>query len=908
MALPAGTRLGPYEVVAPLGAGGMGEVYRARDTRLGRDVAIKVLPDEVTADPARLRRFEQEARATAALNHPNILAVHDIGHEGDRAYIVAELLSGRTLREMLTSETLTLPRVVDLASQIADGLAAAHGRTIVHRDLKPENIFVTEDGRAKILDFGLAKTVEPAEDAAFVPTRLGTAPYTVLGTAGYMAPEQARAQPVDHRADLFAFGAVLYEMVTGRHAFGGATPLDRITAIVREAPAPVVSTLARPIPPALVRIIDRCLEKSPTARFQSTADLAFALKSVSQADATTSGVATPNSSGAVRPQSTWLPWTIAALAVLISVLVWALSRTPPPPGPPQNPEPVGPLPYHMKIIDPPDGLVFAEFVAGTILGVSPDGQRLFFNASPQGLVKNQLWLNSAQYGTSQPLDIEGQQAFWSHDGVSIGFFQDGKLKRIDLGTAPLVDLRTATARDICAMPENVGQNISIGATWSKSGVILLGSGLGSGPSGNRVIRKVEVGQSGCKVLPVTELDAGHLRHTHPFFLPDDRFLYQSEPTGQIWLGSLDGRPPKPLNVRADSKALYAPGWLLYVLEGTLYAHQFDLEAAEIRGNAVPLARDVRTDPRTRRSAFSVSSNGVLVYRTGEADRQGTLAWSDAGGERPVPNSQKLYRDLAFLDDLHVMAVVSEGSRSETDIWSINLETGVPSRLTTDSAADGSPVVSFDRKQLAFHTNRNKLASIFKRPLTDAGSDQTWDRVQCNGGYATPSDWTENWFIYMCHRGQDIDLWKMRNDGSDPKPYLTTPARESLGRLSPDQRWMVYQSDGAIYVNSFPEATQPIAVSGEPGTDPHWHTNGTQITYVKTGRLGPVMAVFVKLNAAGLLEPGQPRELPWEAGNGAPIAISPDLTKAVVTKPVAGRPQDQKLNLYPNWLLRLGSGK
>jgi Tol biopolymer transport system component len=558
----------------------------------------------------------------------------------------------------------------------------------------------------------------------------------------------------------------------------------------------------------------------------------------------------------------------------------------------------------MKIIDPPDGWVFAEYVAGTILGVSPDGQRMFFNVSPQGVVKNQLWLYSAQYGTSQPLGIEGQQAFWSHDGRSIGFFQDGKLKRIDLGTAPLVDLRTAPVRDICAIPENIGQNISVGATWSKSGVILIGSG----PSVPRGIHKVEADQNGCKVLPVTKLDPGHIRHTHPFFLPDDRFLYQSEPDGRIWLGSLDGRPATPLNVRADSKALYAPGWLLYVLEGTLYAQQLDLEPAAIRGNAVALVPGVRTDDRTRRSAFSVSSNGVLVYRTGEADRQGTLVWSVAGVESPVPSSPKRYRDLTFLDDRRVIAVVSEGSRNQADIWSINLETGVGQPLTRNLAVDGSPVVSFDGKALAYYSKRNKSLSIFKRPLTDAGTDQIWDKIQCDGGYATPSDWRENWFIYVCHRGQDSDLWKMRTDGSDPQPYLDTPARESFGRLSPDEKWMVYQSDGAIYANSFPQPTQPIAVSGEGGTDPHWHSNGTQITYLKQGRLGPVMVVAAKLDPGGLLELGQPRELPWAAGSGSPIAISPDLNKAVVTKPLAGSPQDQTLNLYPNWLLILSPGK
>ena len=279
MTVGPGTRLGPYSVIAAIGSGGMGQVYRAHDDRLGRDVAIKVLPPEVAADADRLRRFEQEARAAAALNHSNILALYDIGSEHGVSFIVTELLDGRTLRELLAEERPATARVIDLAAQIADGLAAAHGRNLVHRDIKPENIFVTTDGHAKILDFGLAKVVEPSGE---VPTRAATAPHTVLGTAGYMAPEQVRGQPLDHRADIFAFGSVLYEMLTGRRAFTGDSVPDTMSAILREAPATIVSTADRPLPPSLLRIVDRCLEKAPAARFQSTTDLAFALKNLSQ--------------------------------------------------------------------------------------------------------------------------------------------------------------------------------------------------------------------------------------------------------------------------------------------------------------------------------------------------------------------------------------------------------------------------------------------------------------------------------------------------------------------------------------------------------------------------------------------------------------------------------------------------
>jgi serine/threonine protein kinase len=365
MSLDVGTRLGPYEIVGRLGAGGMGEVYRARDPRLGRDVAIKVLPVEVSSDPDRLRRFEQEARAVAALNHANILAVHDIGSDRGVSFIVTELLEGRSLRQLLTEERLAVSRVIDLAAQIADGLAAAHGRGLMHRDIKPENLHVTEDGRAKILDFGLAKTIDGTSTAIEAPTQAGTAPFTVLGTAGYMAPEQVRGQAVDHRADIFAFGAVLYEMVTSRRAFAGSTVADTMSAILREPPSPVLSTPDRPLPPALLRIVDRCLDKAAAGRFQSTTDLAFALKSLSQAD---SG-ALPPAAAAPQPERSLLhsravPWTIALLSAAIALVTW-LSRPPP-----EISSPVAS--GFMFTIDPP---------AGTSFGVNPFRRRLALDRS-----------------------------------------------------------------------------------------------------------------------------------------------------------------------------------------------------------------------------------------------------------------------------------------------------------------------------------------------------------------------------------------------------------------------------------------------------------------------------------------------------------------------------------------------
>ena len=368
MSLAPGTRLGPYELVAVIGAGGMGAVYRARDTRLHRDVAVKVLPPEVSSDADRLRRFEEEARAAASLNHSNILALYDIGTDNGVSYIVTELLDGRTLGHLIADERLATSRVINLAAQIADGLAAAHGRNIVHRDLKPENVFVTTDGRAKLLDFGLAKIVGPG-DALEGPTRSATAPNVVLGTAGYMAPEQLRGLAVDHRTDIFTFGAVVYEMLTGRRAFVGDTALDSMTAILREAPAAIVSTPDRPVPPSLLRIVDRCLEKAPAARFQSTTDLAFALKALSQSESVT--LPFPRDPALASTKWRWrqaVPWGLTAALAAALVLMWQ----------PWRPAPAVFVDDAIVrfTIGPPAGMRFGLSAVSPFPAISPDGQQL----------------------------------------------------------------------------------------------------------------------------------------------------------------------------------------------------------------------------------------------------------------------------------------------------------------------------------------------------------------------------------------------------------------------------------------------------------------------------------------------------------------------------------------------------
>src|SRR6266542_3307226 len=448
MSIAAATRLGPYEIIAPVGAGGMGEVYRARDTRLGRDVAVKVLPSSYADNKERLQRFEQEACAAGALNHPNILIVHDIGSHDDAPYVVSELLEGETLRQRTTGAALAQRRVVDYALQIAHGLAAAHDKGIVHRDLKPENLFVTKDGRIKILDFGLAKLTGAADSGqsqSDIPTRrVDTDPGKVMGTVGYMSPEQVRGRPADHRSDIFSLGAILYEMLTGKRAFRGESAVETMIAILKEDPTELSQTNQNVAPP-LERVVDHCLEKNPEERFQSARDLAFALEALSgSTSVSTQTVTIP----ALAPE--WIRshaltgWIIAAVAILLAITFAFLYFR----------QPTSTTGRVMRAsILPPEGSSTLSSVA-----VSPDGTRVVFVAQIQG--KFILWIRAIDGGEDRSLPGTEMAGFpfWSPDSRFIGFFTtDGKLKRVEATGGPV--------QTLCDAPRGRG------GTWNRDGVI-----------------------------------------------------------------------------------------------------------------------------------------------------------------------------------------------------------------------------------------------------------------------------------------------------------------------------------------------------------------------------------------------------------------------------------------------------
>src|SRR5262245_7831758 len=620
MPLGPGTRLGPYEIVAPIGAGGMGEVYKARDPRLGRDVAIKVLPATLSADAERLQRFEQEARAAAALNHSNSLGVHDLGQHDGAPYIVSELLEGETLRERLSGGALPVRKAVEYAIQICHGLAAAHDEGIVHRDLKPENIFLTSDGRVKILDFGLAKLAQAEPALATVSALPTTPPHTlpglVLGTIGYMSPEQVRGLVADHRSDIFAFGATLYEMLSGKRAFSGDTAMDAMTAILKEDPADIPPA-ERPIPPALVRVVERCLEKSPAGRFQTATDLAFALENAGQSSTSTTVSTAVTGVRVLRPS--WLLVLTAALvaAVATGVTVWVMS------GGRSNASPQPPIRF---AIDPPPGISFGQSgqIGRPIVALSPDGSLLAY--TPGGRPNSWLSLRRLDQLADRRIDgTEGAYApFFSPDGQWIGFFTaDGKLKKMSVNGGTVATIADTTA--------------GVGATWAADDTIIFA------PSFNTGLFRVSA--AGGRPQPWTSVDRAKKESSHgwPQMLPDgDTVIFTiedaSKPFDDARIVAQSIRTgERRLLIDGGSFGRYVPtGHLLYARSNALFAVRFDLRRLSVTGPPVEVMSGVAFDLGAGSSQFATSETGRLAFlpvvvdqkprtRILRVDRRGTPA-------------------------------------------------------------------------------------------------------------------------------------------------------------------------------------------------------------------------------------------------------------------------------------------
>lgn len=827
MPIVEGTRLGPYEVLSPVGAGGMGEVYRARDTRLGRDVAIKVLPANCSADPDRLQRFKQEACSAGALNHPNILSIYDIGAHEDAPYIVSELLDGETLRNRLIGTNLPQRRVVDYALQIAHGLAAAHEKGIVHRDLKPDNIFITKDGRVKILDFGLAKLTQRDgnESQTDVPTRrVDTDPGVVLGTVGYMSPEQVRGQTVDHRSDIFSFGAILYEMLSGQRAFHGESTADTMSAILKEEP-PDLSSTNHNVSPTLERLVDHCLEKNPAERFHSARDLAFALEAMSGSIATSSQ--TVSATAFPPPRLTrreLVAWLLSSLFLLVALsLTYLYFRS----TPPNKKE------LTRFYVDPPEKMSFNGST------VSPDSRNLLFEVNaPDG--KRQIWIRPLDSLAARPIPgtEDGGQAFWSPDSRFIGFFASGKLKKVDVSSGA-----TQVLADV---------QQSRGGTWNREGVIVFAAAFGGG--------LFRVPAAGGPSTPMTTVDSsGNPRGQYwPQFLPDGHhFIYlargsKREENG-IYIGSLDSTESKLL-MHTNAAAVYAhPGYLLFLGESigqfsSLMAQPFDVKNLQLSGEPTLVDQDVAYNPSNGRVFFCVSDKGVLVYRTGFVVNRQLTWFSRTGKQLGTLGPPDFILGPSLSPDEKRLAILRADLSKGTDIWLVDVARGTNSRFTFDPPIEGNPIWSPDGTRIVFSSNRAGVYDLYWKPSNGAGNEELL--LKSNASKYV-SDWSSDgrFILYQeANAKTQMDLWALPLfDDKKPIALEQSGFIEGQGKFSPDGHWIAYVSNelgnNQVYVRNFPPSGGKWMVSINFGVQPRWRNDGKELFYIGPGN--KLMAVQVK---------------------------------------------------------------
>jgi eukaryotic-like serine/threonine-protein kinase len=813
MTLSAGTKLGPYEIVAPAGAGGMGEVYRARDLRLNRAVAIKVLPAAFTRDPERLRRFKQEAQAVAALNHSNILAVHDFGEHEGVTYMVTEFLEGETLRERLRAGAIPKRKAADFAQQIACGLASVHTKGIVHRDLKPENVFVTHDGRVKILDFGLAKLTpsDQAPDAETIAWQ--TEPGVMLGTVGYMSPEQVRGQAADHRSDLFSLGVVLYEMLSGKRAFQKPTPPETLAAILNEDP-PDLSQAVPDCSPGMQRIVQRCLEKNVEQRFQSASDLAFALGAMSDSSA--------SSKVNVEAARTrvWWPWVRAAVefALLGAVIALLFVR--------HTSQNSGSR-VEASILPPPGEGFWANLTQP--VAVSPDGKFLAMIAMRNG--QTQLWLRRLDSDEAQPISGSdgATNPFWSPDSRYVGFFASLKLKKVDISGGKV--------SDICATGI-----FGMGGSWSPRGVIVFGSFA-------QALRRVSDAGGTPEPIPGITLSSDALGQYWPVFLPDGKhILYlewryarqDSHDDNSVWVGSLDGDKARRLPLNMTS-AQYSNGYLLFSRDGDLLAQKFDPARFELSGPVLPVARNVQFDVFLDDPFFTVSTNGILVYGSTGTGVNSEMTWLDRNGNPlGVLGDPEHFLRQAVSPDGNRVAVGVEHSGSGDVIWIYDVDRGTRVPLYPgDSGPDMySPRWSPDGKWVAYRILLGKASGVFVRASDGSGQER-----QIGGmldEVLTVEDWSPDGRRLVVDRIKPLGPQNWHNTlqvmrvGADREGETELEIdNASGGKFSPDGHWLAFKDDasGEVYITPFPGPGGRIALSSGGGSDPRWRGDGQELFYV-----------------------------------------------------------------------------
>ena len=893
MAVAPGTRLGPYEIGAPLGAGGMGEVYRARDTKLGRDVALKILPAIFATDPERMARFRREAQVLASLNHPHIGAIYGFEDSGGVHALVMELVEGPTLADRIAPGAIPLDEALQIAREIAEALEAAHERGVIHRDLKPANIKITPDGNVKVLDFGLAKALESDPSSTNIHnsptvTTMATLPGVILGTAAYMSPEQAKGKSVDRRTDIWAFGCVFFEMLAGKRPFEGETVSDALAAVIRAEPE--WSLLPSNTPQTIRNLLQRCLKKDPRQRLQAIGDARIGIEEV------LSGASQDLPSAVEMRTATWRrapSWAVGAAAVILAALFAAKYFT-------RKPEPLPAI--VSQIASPPNTrFVFTGINPGPPI-LSPDGEWLVFSAvTSDG--RQLLWVRPLNSAAAKPLDgTDGATfPFWSADSRSLGFFANGKLNRLDVsGGPPLALCDVAIGR---------------GGTWGADGTILFTPNVSS-----PVFR---VAASGGTPEQVTTINGSLNERSHRWaqWLPDNKhFLFFAQRavvgTGGVYVGSLDSGAPK-LIMWNDSNAVYsASGYLLFVRQGILMAQRFDARQLRLDGDAVPVVEHVGVNAITSRAIFAVSETGIMVYEAGNATGDtDQLIWYDRTGKQiEATGTPGLYLEPSVSADSNKLAISSlAGGTGNLNIWVFDLARGTKTRLTFPPASDRQPNWAPDGKSVAFVSNRNGPPHIYLNAsdgtgtptaLTVDGASEFAPRFSPDGRYLLFERLAEQPYSRR-------EIWGVLLSG-DRKAFSVIQSQFDVyaPALSPDGKWLAYESRESgrpeICVMPFLHGTGKWEVSTGGGVLPRWRRDGRELFYISTDN--KIMSAEVTEQGSSLLI-GKVRSLfqvnPVPFAGGSNYDVTGDGNKFVVAS-LAASQVSEPLTLIVNWFALLKS--
>ena len=915
MTLTSGTKLGPYEILTPLGAGGMGEVYRAHDTKLGRDVALKVLPEAFARDAERMARFQREALVLASLNHPNIATIHGLEESGNVRALVMELVEGPTLAERIGrdapagrlisasvarlksapvvpgSETahraVSTDDALPIAKQITEALEYAHERGVIHRDLKPANVKITSEGTVKVLDFGLAKAVEKTglpSDPSTSPTLTiaATQAGIIMGTAAYMAPEQARGATVDKRADIWAFGVVLFEVLTGRQAFPGETTSDVLASVLKFDPE--WSALPASTPPSITRLLRRCLTKDRKQRLQAIGEARIAIEEAMSGDVGADPRVRPPEGARMGAHLRALPWALAAISTLalVALTIGNVMRAPRPP--------TRPIARVVVTLPPADGLALGRT---PVVALSPNGSRLVYVANRGG--GTQLYQRAIDRfeATAIPGTEGVSSPFFSPDGESVGYFAEGKLKKVSLsGGAPLI---------LCSAYNNRG------GSWGPDDTIIF-----TPYTATSGLFRVSAAGGTPKVLTIPDRKKGEVSHRWPEILPGGKAVLITIWTGtsfddaRIGVLSLETGEQRVL-VEGGTYAHYVPsGHLVYARAGGLLAAPFDLKRLEVIGPPVSILEGVSMSPSSGAAQFSFSADGSLAYVPGAAMGVGrTLLWVDRkGAAQPIPAPPRGYIAPRFSPDGQRLAVGIEGTNP--GLWLYELARGTLARLIETGGVNQWPIWTPDNKRVTYLYALGGLLNLYWMPADGSGAPE---RLTTGENMQWPGSWSPDGQVLAFSEldpTTGLDIWVQNVEGDrKPRPFLQTASNEGGARFSPDGRWLAYQSDESgrqeIYVRPFPGPGGKWQISSEGGTEPVWARNGRELFYRDGDKM---MAAAIETKPR--LAPGKPKllfEVQYETSPYSFLSnydVSPDGQRFLMIKESEKESAAAQLNVVLNW--------